>query len=41
MCFLKTVMEYDILKQVRKMLYLSKSKYCRLWQCPKMLWLDT
>ena len=24
-----------------KMLYLSKSKYCRLWQCPKMLWLDT
>ena len=23
------------------MLYLSKSKYCRLWQCPKMLWLDT
>lgn len=23
------------------MLYLSKSRYCRLWQCPKMLWLDT
>ncbi|MBQ6119816.1 MAG: DUF2779 domain-containing protein, partial [Clostridia bacterium] len=22
------------------MLYLSKSRYCRLWQCPKMLWLD-
>ena len=20
---------------------LSKSKYCRLWQCPKQLWLDT
>ena len=22
-------------------MYLSKSKYCRLWQCPKLLWLDT
>ena len=22
-------------------MYLSKSKYCRAWQCPKMLWLDT
>lgn len=22
-------------------MYLSKSKYCRLWQCPKQLWLDT
>ena len=22
-------------------MYLSKSKYCRVWQCPKMLWLDT
>ena len=22
------------------MLYLSKSKYCRLWQCAKQLWLD-
>ena len=21
-------------------MYLSKSKYCRLWQCPKLLWLD-
>ncbi len=21
-------------------MYLSKSKYCRLWQCPRMLWLD-
>lgn len=20
--------------------YFSKSKYCRLWQCPKMLWLE-
>jgi len=20
--------------------YFSKSKYCRLWQCPKMLWMD-
>ena len=20
---------------------LSKSKYCLLWQCPKLLWLDT
>ncbi len=22
------------------MFYFSKSKYCRLWQCPKSLWLD-
>lgn len=22
-------------------MYLSKSKYCRLWQCAKQLWLDT
>ena len=22
------------------MLYLSKSKYCSLWRCPKLLWLD-
>lgn len=22
-------------------MYLSKSKYCSLWQCPKLLWLDT
>lgn len=22
-------------------MYLSKSKYCLLWQCPKQLWLDT
>ena len=22
-------------------MYLSKSKYCLLWQCPKLLWLDT
>ena len=22
------------------MLYLSKSKYCNLWQCPKLLWLN-
>ena len=22
------------------MLYLSKSKYCSLWQCPKLLWLN-
>ena len=22
------------------MLYLSKSKYCCLWQCPKMAWLN-
>jgi len=22
-------------------LYLSKSKYCSLWQCPKLLWLDS
>ena len=22
-------------------MFLSKSKYCRAWQCPKMLWLDT
>ena len=28
------------MKKVMKM-YLSKSKYCRAWQCPKMLWLDT
>ena len=21
-------------------MYLSKSKYCLLWQCPKLLWLD-
>ena len=21
-------------------MYLSKSKYCRLWQCAKQLWLD-
>lgn len=21
-------------------MYLSKSKYCKLWQCPKLLWLD-
>ena len=20
--------------------HFSKSKYCRLWQCPKMLWMD-
>ena len=22
-------------------MYLSKSKYCSLWQCPKLLWLDS
>ena len=22
------------------MIHLSKSKYCLLWQCPKLLWLD-
>ena len=22
------------------MLYLSKSKYCSLWQCPKILWMN-
>lgn len=22
-------------------MYLSKSKYCQLWQCPKLLWLET
>ena len=21
-------------------MYLSKSKYCLLWQCPKLLWLE-
>lgn len=24
-----------------EIMFLSKSKYCRAWQCPKMLWLDT
>ncbi len=22
------------------MIYLSKSKYCNFWQCPKMAWLN-
>ena len=22
-------------------MHLSKSKYCLLWQCPKLLWLET
>lgn len=22
------------------MIHLSKSKYCALWQCPKMAWLN-
>ena len=33
------VQKYTIIKSGDTMLYLSKSKYCGLWQCPKIAWM--
>lgn len=29
-----------IISQEKQVIQLTKSKYCALWQCPKMLWLQ-